>query len=112
METKKLTIEQFESLMDEVIDEFNFEKVERIMRDLDWKWSKGAIEHGEYYQPTVVELKRTARRLLRVAFREEETIESGGFQARYVPPLAEDESEENVPYLRLGFLVEWSETAC
>lgn len=110
-ETKKITTEEFEILMDEVMDHFNFERIQGVMTFLDWKWSKN-IDPPVMYAPSISDLKATARRLLREAFKLEGTIESGGFQARYIAPTAGDDDPENIPYLRLGFLAEWSETVC
>lgn len=48
-----------EKMIDDIMDEFNFARVQNVMDYLDWKWA------GEYV--TVEMLKETARRLLRNA---------------------------------------------
>lgn len=47
-------------MIDEILDEFDFEKVHRVMVALDWKW-----KHSDDL-PSVKDLRRHARTLLRV----------------------------------------------
>jgi hypothetical protein len=56
---QKLTVED---MIKEIMEEFDFVKVERIMFDLNWKWGMST-----YRIPNIDELKETAERLLRGA---------------------------------------------
>lgn len=61
-EPKKNSIDSIDRMVDEILEEFNFNKVRKAMWHLDWKWAtaKDGI-------PTIEELKETAERLLRQA---------------------------------------------
>lgn len=60
------------------INQFNFDRVEKAMRVLNWKWAFDP----EYRIPTRADLVATATRLLtEVAKRNHVWIESGGFRA-------------------------------
>jgi hypothetical protein len=48
--------------IDEVMDNFDWEKVHRVMQAIDWKWYHA---DGEIVTPSISDLRRTARRLLR-----------------------------------------------
>jgi hypothetical protein len=45
-------------IIDEIMDEFDFEKVHRTMKALEWTW------YGSDGVPTIGDLRRTARELL------------------------------------------------
>lgn len=105
----KLPVEQFEKMMDGIIDDFDFEKVAETMNRLGWKWASG-INPTTWYYPDVSQLRQAARSIMRIAYNEESTVESGGFQARYIPAEENNDDPDNVPYLRLSFLLEWAES--
>jgi hypothetical protein len=76
-----------ESMIDQVIDKFNFEKVYVAMTALDWKWSTTA---GNGYEiPTLARLKAMARVLLRESVADKQVV-SGGLVATYHPKDKED----------------------
>jgi hypothetical protein len=56
---QKLTVED---MIDEIMEEFDFVKVERIMFHLNWKWGG-----SDYRIPNIDELREAAERLLRGA---------------------------------------------
>ena len=60
-----------------LIEEFNFEKVHRVMKFLDWRWGNSAA-------PTIPELEAEARRQLEHVAKSHGTISSGGFIASYI----------------------------
>jgi hypothetical protein len=71
--------------IDEVMDQFNFGKVAKAMKYLDWKWV--LAEEGV---PQEWELRQEARRLLNLAYDgafefnvSPYTTETGGFEATY-----------------------------
>ena len=63
--------------IDNIMDTFDFGRVREIMDALDWKWSMPAGGSGV---PEEVELRQSARRLLR-SLRECSITSSGGFTA-------------------------------
>jgi hypothetical protein len=63
----------------EVLRSFNFEKVEKTMRALEWKWAVGQ----ELRVPEIDEMRGTCSILLNAAARDKTTISSGGFEASY-----------------------------
>jgi hypothetical protein len=50
--------EQIES----ILDEFDFYKVQKVMQALNWNWATSNVENGT---PTISELRKTARHLLK-----------------------------------------------
>ena len=66
-----------------VMENFDFDRVHRVMANLDWKW---VIGDGETTVPSIYRLTRNAERLLREAaqhYGEEEfySCGTGGFMA-------------------------------
>lgn len=97
-----------EKVIEDVMDNFNFEQVQKVMDFLDWKW----YISGSSEVPTVETLRKEARRLLDMAFQSaekkefndegfrEETVASGGLEA-YA------RNDENGSYFsELRFIVE------
>lgn len=96
--------EDYRDAIDEVMDNFDFHKVERVMTALGWLWAR----HGgnEMYQPDVSELRTRARQLMRHAVEEmlargekKWGTETGGFRV-------ECWHEDGRIDLRLDFIVE------
>jgi|LakMenEpi03Aug12_release.lakeMendotaPanAssembly.Ray.scaffolds.fasta_scaffold1306169_1 hypothetical protein len=92
------------SLVDEMIDSFDFEKVYRVMKHVDWKYAK---PDGTVSLPEIIDLKRTARSCLRNAYRfslkygdDASVVGSGGFEAQYFPA-----KEKEGPMFRLRFIL-------
>lgn len=68
-----------QAMIDEVMDYFDFEKVQKVMEFLDWKWidAEGPVQ--------VCDLRRQARYLLKEIFeRDVHTIGSGGLEVSYI----------------------------
>ena len=86
------------SQIEEVIDNFNFERVHIAMTALDWKW---APQEGETDKsvPSIPRLKSAARQLLINAINHKH-VGSGGFEAKYYPKV-DDEPE----YFSLAFVL-------
>ena len=61
---------------------FNFERVHTMMVAVDWKWSLGSGPDG-LRVPDIQDLMNTAERLLYAAVRDQSTVSTGGFEARY-----------------------------
>jgi hypothetical protein len=82
--------------IDEIMDWFDFEKVHEVMESIGWRWHRGDIS-----VPTIQDLKKEARKLLRMAAEgdgPEWIAATGGFYAR-------KSTYEGKPYLRLSFEV-------
>lgn len=66
----------------EVMDDFDFEKVHKVMLYFDWKWK---IEHDEFTVPSIFRMMKTAERLLTDVSahndKERHEIATGGFRA-------------------------------
>jgi len=62
--------------IDEILDEFDFEKVHKVMTALDWEW------YSTDGVPSIAELRREARRLLKdLVNGRHQSISTGGFTA-------------------------------
>jgi hypothetical protein len=91
-----------ESMIDEVIDKFKFERVLIAMTALDWQWQ--TTEGNGHAVPTLVKLKAMARHLLRESINNK-VVGSGGFEARYHPKV-DDEPE----YFVLKFILDHADS--
>jgi hypothetical protein len=60
------------------MDNFNFEKVQKVMEFLKWKWAPIGNEVPEVYQ-----IRQSARRLLKDAIKIESSLSTGGLAVRY-----------------------------
>ena len=97
--------DDLEYMIEDILNEFDFDKVERVMEVLDWKW------RGE--TPTLYDLRETALRLLRGAaesrlgaFKDEHhhvaiISATGGFEAKAFC----DENKTKITGLQLDFIV-------
>ena len=61
--TEKVHLDPVNKMIDEIMDEFDFNRIETVMEFMDWRW---AGDNGLEYV-TVDMLKKEARRLLRGA---------------------------------------------
>ena len=108
--TKQVKVDPLVKMVDDIIDEFNFEKVQKTMHALDWTWASIQMT-----VPSISELKNTARYLLINAYNMRQgeykdthpevpvTCGTGGFTAT---ALANEEG--TVDWLKLQFVVtEW-----
>jgi hypothetical protein len=68
---------EYNKKIEDILDEFNFEKVHKAMEALDWTWHDSGV-------PTIAELRRSARRLLNKVAEHDGDIEmsGGGFQVQ------------------------------
>lgn len=63
---RELTIKE-QAMIDEIMDEFEFEKVKKVMDCLKWKWCKSEGENYYFEVPSLREIKRRGRSLLKDA---------------------------------------------
>ena len=85
------------SLIDDIIDEFNFEKVHKAMTAIDWKWAIPTTDHDgplKLQVPTLVRLKEFARCRL-IGSIKTGLCCSGGLKAEYFPAKPEETTEGN-----------------
>ena len=66
--------------LDNIMDNFDFDQVHKVMVFLNWKW---ANSNGSLGVPEKYELRSEARRLLKMAIEEKTTVSTGGFLAEY-----------------------------
>ena len=85
-----------EEIIDDILDEFDFGKVQKAMELLEWTWA------GQGY-PTVGEMRKTARGLLKSLIPlESGGVGTGGFVARKT-------NIEGEPFYELSFvLTSWA----
>ena len=106
----EVKVDPLVKMVDDIINEFNFEKVQKTMHALDWTWA--SIQMAV---PSISELKNTARYLLINVYnlRQDEykethpevpvTCGTGGFRAT-----ALCNEDQVVDFLKLEFIVsEW-----
>jgi hypothetical protein len=64
----------------EVMDNFDFKKVHKVMQILNWTWGS----YGKEKVPSITELKKTAKKLLKQAEKNSYgNVGTGGFHAYY-----------------------------
>lgn len=69
-----------QDMIDEVMDNFDFEKVQKMMFAVGWQWGNS---EGGYSVPHVAELRQEARRMIKNTFKEEVfALGSGGFEVQ------------------------------
>ena len=74
-ENKRLGLYLDAYAIDNILDEFDFEKAHKVMEFLEWKWSNAV--------PTIADMRRLARNLLKEAAEGEVVaIGTGGLQVR------------------------------
>lgn len=95
----KISPVDVEMIMDSVIDHFDFCRVHKVMTLLDWKWANA---DGSSSVPSVLRMKGSVRRLMRLAMKHwepgTEGTASGGFQVRFDPGDAEHEPSFSVSF--------------
>ena len=88
--------EKQQEIVDEIMDNFDFERVHKTMIALNWGWvDKDDCEL--FSTPEVYELKSHARKLLKRSIENKESIKTGGFGV-----------DKDGDYISLKFIVaEW-----
>lgn len=75
-----------------IINDFDFEKVEKVMKSLNWKWIDGGVPGNFEYQPKISDLKEVASMCLDKVINSNESEDSysfGGFEALKVDGMLE-----------------------
>jgi len=91
------------NLIDQIMDNFDFHKVHRVMKMLNWKWAYSDSETGI---PEEYELRKFARNELNRALagvmdgHKEYQTSCGGFEA-YAKRWSPEELDEDKPYIQL-----------
>jgi hypothetical protein len=76
-----------ESQINDLIDDFDFQRVHIAMTALDWQWQ--TTEGNGHAVPSIAKLKGMARHLLRESIKNK-VVASGGFVAKYHPKVDND----------------------
>lgn len=107
--------ERIKRVLNDVFDNFDFERVKKTMDALDWKWDNltryipldGFKEKKDSYVPTLEEIKEEAARLMwECATQNVSVIATGGFRVE------KDFSDPDDPWMRLSFEVtDWDASA-
>lgn len=63
-----------QELIDEILDQFDFQKVKEVMDALNWTWAIGTESHV----PDIPELRKKAREMLWDSIRSKDRMISGG----------------------------------
>ena len=100
---------RFQKEIDEVLKEFNYEKVHKTMQVLDWKWYHPGEDGTKV--PSIDEIKYRAKTLLQeaaesaVLTKGEYVIGTGGFraEAKYYP---KEGIKKSFLWVRLAFVLE------
>ena len=92
-----------------ILEDFDFEKVHKVMQMLDWKWATTFKKDDTGFQliatvPSVVQIKVQALELLSDAWDKKASMSTGGLVAKY----GINEMEE--PSLTLSFELESAES--
>lgn len=107
--TEKVYLDPINKMIDDIMTEFDFDKVHQVMNCLDWKWASSG-----HTAPPISELKKVARTLLLSAAKlrldeykdeywEQGIISgTGGFTATAFC----DETKTEITILKLEFVVE------
>lgn len=110
--TTKTHDEACTELIDEIMDTFEFDGVEKIMAAVGWKWrTEEDTEEGEQEMelPDERRLRQSARKMLREAARSRCGSSSGGFTVLYQSGIDEEDQRPFV-YLRLYFGLDSNDT--
>lgn len=72
--------EAINEAIEDILESFDFEKVHKVMKFIDWQWA--ILANGKYIfrVPTVLELKERAKELLMDSTENKRSISSGGFE--------------------------------
>lgn len=76
-----------QDMINEVMDKFNFERVHLAMKALNWEWID--LNTNQMSVPSITQLRKAARKLLNKAT-SHHCVGSGGFEAKYYPPVDDD----------------------
>ena len=87
--------------IDDIMENFDFERVHKVMDMLEWRW--GSAKNGV---PSVEELKKEAKRLLVSACVEKNHISTGGFKAVFEKSTGWGLDNDDDPYVGLEFILE------
>jgi len=85
--------EAVEEQIDDIMDDFDFDKVHKIMEFLNWEW---ITDEDGTQVPYISDLRKRARSLLRIAAKEGGFHGSGGFTAHCQKGYSEEENKSFV----------------
>ena len=97
--------DQQQELIENLLENFNFDKVLTAMTALDWKWVNLHGQSG-HSVPTIDRMQRQCRNLLYKSI-VDTSVGSGGFEAKYYAP---DDNEIEEEVFALSFVLTQSYT--
>jgi len=96
-------MEDFYVIWENILMNFNFDKVVRTMEALNWTW------YDEDYIDRQVVIKH-AKKMIKEAYNKKQSVASGGFYAIYIP---KEENVNDIEAIELKFVVEsWVGERC
>ena len=92
-----------EEIIDDILDEIDFAKVQKVMECLDWTWYINGDVFSSPEVPSLGQLRKCARSLMKKClWHETYTTSTGGFHVQ-------KETFDGFPYYSLKFVVtEWN----
>jgi hypothetical protein len=87
------TREQIDFKIEHIIDHMDFERIQVVMKALEWTWNTQGTSHPEKYYPSINKLKDMARQLAKESSEDVTKYggrSCGGFAVSYRPPEDED----------------------
>ena len=91
-----------ESLIDNVIDTFDFQRVYIAMTAVDWQWQ--TTEGNGHAVPSIARLKAMAREMLKDSI-EHKDVYFGGFKTTY-----RHSPDYKVEYFALSFILDYADS--
>lgn len=104
-----MTIEHYKmarNRIDQILLDFDFEKMHQVMELWDWEWASWEDENGdthEYEVPTVYAIRHEALKLMLQCLDEQRGVTTGGLRVNF----GSDEEEwfdDNYCYMSLEFI--------
>ena len=83
--------DKYQDAIDNIMDNFDFEKVHKTMKALKWVWAGEGIPH-------ITSIRKKARGLLKDAFQHKNNIVTAGFHVHY-------SSDKDGEYVHIMFVV-------
>ncbi len=77
-------MKKFKYLVTQIFDNFDFEKVHKIMTSLNWGWTEtNLVGHTHTSIPDLKRIQDRAYNLLKDAYNSETKVSTGGFEAEW-----------------------------
>lgn len=91
--------------VEDILDEFDFEKVQKVMEFLEWNWCDGVPRIGELRKKARYLLSQVHQNALASEPGDTHCVATGGFKARAVKDYLPDDGFNFKVYMELTFEV-------